>query len=305
MRGNYKMDKTCSLTDAVKSIPSGAHVSLSGFAITRCNIAFAAEIIRQNIHDLTISQCVGAMDTDLLVGAKMAKHVIYGGGSLDRFGRLARVNEAIEEGSITADEFSSLSVTFRYLAGALGIHFIPIRSIYGSDLYKKLQDAASKDIATMNDPFTGNTWLVLKPLQPDVAVVQVQAADPEGNAWLKGPRWDNTEQVKASTRTILITEKLVSTEEIRQKAEQIVIPGLYVSHVVELPFSAHPTAVFGEYDYDADHFKLYAKAALTKEGFEKYVQKYVFEAGSHAGYLEMIGGKDRLDQIKADKIKGY
>jgi len=299
------MDKTCSLSDAVKSIPSGSHVSLSGFAITRCNIAFAAEIIRQNIHDLTISQCVGALDTDLLVGAKMVKHVIYGGGSLDRFGRLARVNQAIEEKSIIADEFSSLSVTFRYLAGALGIPFIPIRSIYGSDLYKKLQEAGSEDIATMTDPFTGETWLVLKPLRPDVAVVQVQAADQEGNAWLKGPRWDNAEQVRAAERTIVITEKIVSTEEIRQYPEQIVIPGLYVSHVVELPFSAHPSAVFGEYDYDANHFKMYAKAALTKEGFQEYLQKYILEPKSHEEYLKLIGGEKRLEQLKADKTLGY
>lgn len=299
------MDKTCSLQEAVKSIPNGSHVSLSGFAITRCNIAFAHELIRQNIHDLTISQCVGALDTDLLVGAKIVKKVIYGGGSLDRFGRLARVNKAIEDGSIIADEFSSLSVTFRYLAGGLGIPFIPIRSIYGSDLYHKLQEAGSEDIATMKDPFTGDSWLVLKPLHPDVAVVQVQAADAEGNAWLMGPRWDNVEQVKASKRTILITEKIVSTEEIREKAEQIAIPGLYVSHVVELPFSAHPTAVFGEYDYDADHFRMYAKAALTEEGFEEYLQKYILGVKSHEEYLELIGGEHRLAQIKADKTKGY
>ena len=299
------MNKTCSLKEAVKSIPSGSHVALSGFAITRCNTAFAHELIRQNIHDLTISQCVGAFDTDILVGAKAVKRVIYGGGSLDRFGRLARVNKAIEEGSIIADEFSSLSVTFRYLAGGLGLPFIPIRSIYGSGLYHKLQEEGSEAIATIEDPFTGETWLVLKPLLPDVTVVQVQAADEEGNAWLIGPRWDNVEQVKAGKRTILITEKIVSTEEIRKRAEQIVIPGLYVSHVVELPFSSHPSAVFGEYDYDAEHFRMYAKAALTEEGFEEYLQKYILGVKSHEEYLELIGGDERLAQIKADEIKGY
>lgn len=304
-KGNYKMDKTCSLTEAVKSIQNDSHVSLSGFAITRCNIAFAAEVIRQNIQDLTISQCVGAMDTDLLVGAKVVKRVIYGGGSLDRFGRLSRVNQAIEEGSIIADEFSSLSITFRYLAGALGIPFIPIRSINGSDLQSKLQQAGSQDLAKIEDPFSGETWLVLKPIQPDVAVVQVTAADPEGNAQINGPRWDNTEQVRAAKRTIVITEKMVTTEEIRKFAEKTVIPGLYVSHVVELPFSAHPTSVFGEYDYDAEQIKAYAKAALTKDGFAEYLQDYVFEVGSHEGYLEKIGGNQRLAQLKADQILGY
>ena len=299
------MDKTCSLTEAVKSIKSGSHIALSGFAITRCNIAFASEIIRQNIHDLTLSQCVGAMDTDLLVGAKMAKRVIYGGGSLDRFGRLSRLNRAIENRSVVADEFSSLSITFRYLAGALGLPFIPIRSINGSDLYKKLNKAEEKDIADITDPFSGDRWLVLKPLHPDVAVVQVQVADREGNAWIQGPRWDNAEQVRASKRTIVLAEKLVSTEEIRRSAERTIIPALFVSHVVELSFGAHPTSVIGEYDYDADQIKAYAEAAKTDEGFEEYLQKFVHKAGSHEGYLEAIGGKPRLDEIKADEKLGY
>lgn len=299
------MDKTCSLTDAVKSIKSGSHIALSGFAITRCNIAFASEIIRQNIHDLTLSQCVGAMDTDLLVGAKMAKRVIYGGGSLDRFGRLSRLNRAIENGTVVADEFSSLSITFRYLAGALGLPFIPIRSINGSDLFNKLNQADDKDIAEITDPFSGERWLVLKPLLPDVAVVQVQVADREGNAWIQGPRWDNTEQVRASKRAIVLTEKLVSTEEIRKYAEKTVIPALFVSHVVELPYGAHPTSVIGEYDYDAEQIKVYAEAAKTDEDFEEYLQKYVYEVGSHEGYLKLIGGQSRLDEIKADKELGY
>ena len=83
------MAEVTTLADAVASIPSGSHVALSGFAITRCTMAFAREIIRQRIKSLTISQCVGAMDVDMLVGAGGVERIIYGGGSLDRFGRLA------------------------------------------------------------------------------------------------------------------------------------------------------------------------------------------------------------------------
>ena len=55
-------------------------------------MAFAHEVIRQGLKGLTISQCVGAMDADLLVGGGAVDRLIYGGGSLDRFGRLACVN---------------------------------------------------------------------------------------------------------------------------------------------------------------------------------------------------------------------
>ena len=53
-----------------------------------------------------------------------------------------------------------------------------------------------------------------------------------------GPRWDNVEQVKASKRTIVITEHIVPADVIRRQPERTVIPGLLVSHVVEQPFSA-------------------------------------------------------------------
>lgn len=299
------MSKVCSLAEAVSTIPSGSHVSLPGFAITRCAMAFAHEVVRQGITDLTLSQCVGAMDADLLVGAGAVKKLIYGGGSLDRFGRLGNINRGIENHTLDADEYSSLSIAFRYLAGALGVPFMPIRSLRGSDLLTQLEKKESGDIASVDDPFTGNNWLVLKPLIPDVAVVQVQTADAEGNAWIMGPLWDNTEQVKAANRTIVITERIVSTEVIRQNPENTVISGLLVSHVVEQPFSCYPTAVYREYDYDAAHMEQYVSAYSTPENFKKYLEEYVLSTRDHWQFLDKIGGAKRLQELKADLILGY
>jgi len=299
------MAKLSTLAEAVASIPRGAHVALSGFAITRCTMAFAREVIRQGITELTVSQCVGAMDADILVGAGAVERIVYGGGSLDRFGRLNCVNRGIEQGILVAEEYSSLSMAFRYLAGSLGLPFIPIRSLRGSDIFKRLQEVAPSEIAYVDDPFTGDDWLVLKPLVPDVAVVQVQAADEDGNAWILGPRWDNEEQVKASKRTVVITERLVPTEAIRRDPERTVIPGFRVSHVVHLPFAAHPTSVYRAYDYDADHIRQYVDASRTPEGFQKYLDKYVYGVDDQWSYLELVGGTRHLTGLTADPILGY
>jgi acyl CoA:acetate/3-ketoacid CoA transferase alpha subunit len=274
-------------------------------AITRCTMAFAREVIRQGIKNLTISQCVGAMDADMLVGAGAVTRMIYGGGSLDRFGRLNCVNRGIEEGTLAAEEYSSLSVAFRYLAGALGIPFMPIRSLRGSSLLDQLKERSGSNISSIIDPFTGETWPVLKPLNPDVAVVQVQVADREGNAWIMGPRWDNTEQVRASQRTIVIAERIVSDETIRQNAERTVIPGLFVSHVVELPFSAHPTSVYRTYDYDGGQIQAYVEATRTPETFRAYLDQYVYGVKDHWEYLESIGGLAHLSSLQADPVLGY
>lgn len=299
------MSKLTSLKEAVASIPSGSHLALSGFAITRCTMALAREIIRQGIQGLTISQCVGAMDADLLVGAGAVKRIIYGGGSLDRFGRLANVNRGIEDGSLLAEEYSSLSIAFRYLAGSLGQPFMPIRSLRGSDVLRQIEERHPSDVASITDPFTGDQWLVLKPLLPDVAVVQVQIADEEGNAWIQGPRWDNVEQAKASRRTIVITEKVVSGDVIRQNAERTVIPGLLVSHVVELPFAAHPTSVYGVYDYDSEQIERYVEANRTPDTFRAYLDQHVYSLKDHWEYLDMVGGLRRLSSLWADPILKY
>jgi len=299
------MAKLSTLAEAVASISCEAHVALSGFAITRCTMAFAREVIRQGIRGLMVSQCVGAMDADMLAGAGAVERIVYGGGSLDRFGRLNCVNRGIEEGTLVAEEYSSLSMAFRYLAGSLGLPFIPIRSLRGSDVLRRLQEVASSEIGHVDDPFTGDDWLVLKPLVPDVAVVQVQAADEDGNAWILGPRWDNEEQVKASKRAIVITERLVPTEAIRRAPERTVIPGFRVSHVVHLPFAAHPTSVYRAYDYDADHIRQYANASKTPEGFLKYLDEYVYGVKNHWDYLELVGGMKHLTDLTADPILGY
>ena len=268
-------------------------------------MAFAREIIRQGIKGLTLSQCLGGMDTDMLVGAGAVDRLIYGGGSLDRFGRLAFVNAGIEGGSLRAELYSSLSITFRFLAGSLGMPFIPIRSLVGSDLLSRLQEGAAGDIAFVNDPFSGDRWLVLKPLVPDVAIVQVQAADEEGNCIIHGPKWDNSELVRASKRTIVIAEHIVSGDAIRKQPELCAIPGLLVSHVVDLPFSAHPTCVYREYDYDAEEINRYVAAQKSPQKFRDYLDKYVFGVKDHGEYIELVGGLRRLGTLRADPNLGY
>ncbi|MBI4790681.1 MAG: CoA transferase subunit A [Chloroflexi bacterium] len=299
------MSKVATLSEAVASIPSGSHLALSGFAITRCNMAFAREVIRQGIRGLTISHCVGAMDGDLLVGAGAVERLIYGGGSLDRFGRLSCVNRGIENGSLCAEEYTSLSIAFRYLAGSLGLPFIPIRSLRGSDLFERLQEQDGSKTAMIADPFTGEQWLVLKPLVPDVAIVQVQVADEEGNASIFGPRWDNAEQARAAKRTIVIAEEIASTEMTRRNPEQVAIPGFLVSHVVHLPFGAHPSSVYRVYDYDAEEIERYAEAMNKPESVKAYLDQYVYGVKDHWEYLERVGGMKRLDALRADLLLGY
>ena len=113
-------DKVKAVADVVRTIPDGSLIALGGFAVARNVITVVHELIRQQKKDLTLSQCVMGMDTDLLVGAGLVRRLIIGGGSLDRFGPVHCVNRARESGSVESHDYSSLTLCFRYLAGALG-----------------------------------------------------------------------------------------------------------------------------------------------------------------------------------------
>ena len=290
-----------SLEAAAALVRDGDHLALSGFACARNAVAFSHELIRQGRRDLTLSACILGLDADLLVGAGCVRRVIYGGGSLDRFGQLQRVNEAIEQGRLEVEYTSSLAVCFRYLAGALGLPFMPIKSLLGSDLLTDQHDTTRE----LECPFTGEPLLLLRAMQPDLAVVQVQLADAEGNARLLGPRWDNNEALKAARQVIVVTEELVPSELIRRQPELTVVPGLRVSAVVPLAYGAHPTSLYGCYDYDAEHLASYASRTRSQAGFDAYLAEYVLEPTSHVEYLEKVGGVRALTALRADPVLGY
>lgn len=299
-------DKVKSAAEVVQTIPSGAHIALGGFAIARNVIVVVHELIRQNKRDLTISQGVVGLDTDLLVGAGLVKRLIMGGGSLDRFGPVPNVNRARETKSLVCEDYTSLSMCFRYLAGALGLSFIPIKSLLASEVLERLEAGpGAENVKRMKCPFTGEEYVLLRALTPDVSLVHVQVADRAGNCQIDGPRWENEEQAKSGRRLIVIAEEIVPTEFIQRSPERTIIPGHRVEAVIHQPFGAMPTAVFGRYDYDAEHLRLYVEHANEPKRYQDYLKKFVFDCRDHAEYLDKLGGAKRMAQLKADPALGY
>ena len=298
--------KIKSAAEVVGSIPDRSHIALGGFAIARNVIAIVHELIRQGKRDLVVSQGVAGLDTDLLVGAGAVSRLIIGGGSLDRFGPVHCINRAREQGSLEWEDWTSLSLCFRYLAGALGISFIPIKSLIASEILDRLEHGpGAGDVKRMQCPFTGETYIAMRALEPDVSFVHVQIADAEGNCRIDGPRWENEEQAKAAKRLIVIAEEIVPTDEIRKEPERTIIPGHRVEAVIHQPWGAHPTAVFGCYDYDAAHLKLYVEHSKRADRIGGYIDTYIRGTKDHWDYLQKSGGLAHLSSLKAMRILGY
>ncbi len=299
------MSKLVSLAEAAASVPDGCTLALGGFVVARCAAAFARELVRQRRRHLTVTQAIVGFDTDLLAAGDCIDRLVYGGGSLDHFGLVIAINRAIEQGRIVPEAYSTLTVSLRYLAGALGMPYLPTYSLLGSDVLARLEEVAPENVRRGTDPFSGEPLLLLRALQPDVLAVHVQQADDEGNARIYGPYWDNDEAVKAAKRVIVLAEEIVSTDYLRQQPELTRVSGLHVDMVVHLPYGAHPTSCYRWYDYDADHLREYVAAAKDPAALERYLERYVYSVDDHYGYLERVGGLARLSALRADPVYGY
>ncbi len=297
--------KVVSLAEAAASVEDGSVLALGGFVVARCAAAFARELVRQRRRGLTLTQALVGFDSDILAAGGAIDRLVYGGGSLDHFGLVIAINRAIEQGRIVPEAYSTLTMSLRYLAGALGVPYMPTRSLLGSDVLTRLQEGAPDNVRLTTCPFTDEPLLLLRALQPDVAVVHVQQADAEGNARIYGPTWDNDEALKAARRVIVLAEEIVSTEYLRQQPELTALAGLRVDMVVHVPYGAHPTSCYRYYDYDADHLREYVAAAREPAALERYLERYVHGVEDHFAYLERVGGLARLSQLRADPGLGY
>lgn len=297
--------KIMNLADAVKEIPNGAEIAFGGFAITRSPVAFICELIRQKKKDLDVYQSIVCMATDMLVGAGAVKKLSYGGGSLDRFGRMERINAAFENDTIDAREFSGLSLTYRFLAGSLGIPFIPTKILLGTDILENLFKKKDESVMLSTSPYDSNDkFLFIKALQPDYAVIHAPYADEKGNVIIDGPVWD-LEMGKAAKKLYVTVDQIVSNEFIKMHPEKVVIPNVCTHAVIEVPYGAYPTSVYKMYDYDSDMLTKYAKINKKQEDFDLFIKEFVLGTKDHNEFLEKCGGLSALNKIKADPVFGY
>ena len=180
----------------------------------------------------------------------------------------------------------------RFLAGSMGMPFLPTASLLGSDLLERLP------AREMECPLTGERLVAVPACQPEVAFIHVHRADLEGNAQVTGPVYMDLEFARAAKTVIVTAEEIVPTDEIARCADRTVIPGFLVDAVVEVPYGAYPGECYGLYEADFDHFAGYVEMVNEGRaaGVEEYLRRHVDEAGSHPGLLDLVGASTLLEQ---------
>jgi acyl CoA:acetate/3-ketoacid CoA transferase alpha subunit len=285
------IDKLMTEQEAVsRFVYDGCYIGTELYGTVRCPMSLTREVIRQHKKDLRVcGQGVAELDLWLAAGLVKKLDITYIG--LEVYGTSYALRRAVESGQVeTCVEWSNGAISWRMKAAAMGVPFIPVRSMLGSDTFNY---SAAK---VVNDPFTGLPVCLLPALILDVGLIHVHRADRFGNAQIDGITGFAFEMARASKRLIISAEEIVPTEEIRKYPDRTIIPYYLVDAVVHAPFGSHPGEMAYLYERDDVVYREWIEASKTPEGAQAYLDKYVYGVKDHQAYLDLIG-KARLDQL--------
>lgn len=278
------VDKRMSEAEAVsRFIHDGDYIGTELYGTVRCPMSLVNEIVRQGKKDLRIAG-QGVFELDMLLGAHLVKALDITYIGLEVYGVSECLRREVESGRVeTCVDWSNAGITWRFKAAAMGVPFLPVRSMLGSDTLKY---SAAKVVQC---PFTGDPIALLPALILDVGLVHVHRADKYGNAQIDGISGFSAEMARASRRLIISTEEIVDTEFIRQRPDRTIIPYFLVDAVVEAPFGSHPGEMCYLYRRDEPHIKSWVEATKEESTTQAYLKKYIYDLKDHREYLELVG----------------
>ena len=294
-------NKVMTAAEAVnRFVAAGATVGIGGQTTGRVSMALAHEIVRQGKKDLTLVGCSMSVSMDIIVGAGLAKRTECGTGNLELFGTTMRWRRAIEEGRLEVEDYSHLAMALRFLAGSLGLPFMPSKSLLGSDILNKKSFDGHKPFELIDNPWNPGEPVVLLPaMSPDVSIIHAQKADATGNVVIEGFTSHEPEMARASRSVIVSCEEVVSSDVIRTDADRTTIPYIYVDAVVEQPWGAYPTSTYRHYEHDDAHLRHYQSCARAGgDAYRDYLQKYVYDCATFAEFLNKAAGSERLSELR-------
>lgn len=288
------------LAEAVRTyVPEGQELFIGGFAYSD-PMALAHELIRQKRRHLYVMKTSGGVLVDQLVGAGCVDklllcHVWNSVGPVPAH----CFRRAIEQGyphPIAIEEMSFGAFTSALIAGGCGLPFMPTTPVQGAGHFAQRTFLPNK-FAVVENPFDGRSVCVVPPLRPALGVFHVHRTDRFGNAQLFGPTAEMRYAIAACQKVIVIAEEIVDTDVVRETPEATIAPGFMVEAVVVEPWAAHPTDSYRYYLRDLDHHALYGRLSKTVEGYQDYLDEWVFGCPTHHDLLAKLA-PDRVQALQ-------
>jgi glutaconate CoA-transferase subunit A len=236
-------------------------------------MAVVRELIRKKSKNLRLLGVpVLGLCADLLIGAGCVAEVESSAVSLGEAGLAPRFSEAAEKGEIVVRDATCPAVHTALQAAEKGVPFMPLRGVLGSDLVKQRHDwrVSPNPFSSAEDPI-----LLVPAIAPDIALFHARWADEAGNVWV-GRRRELATIAHAAKRSFVTFEESKPGDMLD---DELLAPGVisatYVSALAPAKRGAWPLGIAGVYDIDDAHLAHYAKAARTREGFQRYLDEFV------------------------------
>jgi acyl CoA:acetate/3-ketoacid CoA transferase alpha subunit len=278
------VNKVMTEQDAIsRFVEDGDYLAYDQNVAVRGPTSLFREIIRQRKKDLWIAAKFTWADASLLAAGGCVSKIDVGwmatGGVLD---------QAVRKGEIKLIEWSNGALAYRFLAGSLGVPFLPMRYLVGTDTFT--QSGAK----TVEDPYTGQRICLVPALYPDVSLIHVHQCDIYGNARVMGAGVAPMEIAMCSKKLIISTEEIIDHEAIRRQPQRTTIPYYLVD------------AVAGLYGGEIEHWLEFAAAQMQGKT-DEYLEKWVFSVSSHEEMLDKrVGAKKLLQLRQAETVReGY
>ena len=289
-------EKVISLDEAAALVKDGETVGIGGSTLSRTPMAMVWALIRARKKQLTCARSITSSEGDLLFASGACNHIMTSWFSQGIVWGVSKVmRHHVESGKARFDEWSHMAMGMRFRAGAMGVPFLPMRSMLGSDVLR-----LRPEVREMDCPFTGDKLLLVPALNPDVAIIHVPRCDAYGNAQMDGLQFMDIDLAMAADRVILTTERIVSNNQIRRAPDQTKIPFFAVEAVVEVPFGCAPHECSGAYEPLFEHMDYYT-SLVNKDpvkGMGEYLERYVYDPKSWTDYLGLLGLGELLDAAR-------
>ncbi len=280
--------KIFSMREAVSQfIEDGDSVVMGAALEAAIPFALGHEIIRQGKKDLTLIGPISDMLFDQMIGSGCVKKVIAAWVGNVIMGVGYNMRRAVENGiprKIQVEDYTNFTMSLALHAGALGIPFIPTKSLLGTGMM--IEGQSFKE---MECPYTQEKLALIPALKPDVAIVQAQRADDEGNTHFWGGQGVTKEAALAARKVIVVVEEIVSKKAIQRDPNRTLIPGFLVSAVIPEPWGAHPSPMQGYYNRDHEKYRTYYHESKDRGGYLKWLEAVVLGVKDRGEYLQLLG----------------
>lgn len=266
-------EKVLTLEEAADMIEDNSSIAIGGMSFHRAPMALVREMVRQGKRKLSLIGREEGLSFDLLIGAGCVESVKAAYIGFENMGLAPNFRTKVEGGELKFEEHACQSIVAGLRASAMGLPFLPSRGFLGSDL---MEIHEGEDFMAIDSPFTDEKLVAVRAIEPDLAIIHAQMADPYGNTCIIGQMFEDDLMVKAAKYVIVTVEDVVGTDDVRKNPEKTTLPHFMVDGVVKAPRGSYPCSCYCYYDADMGHFKEYLDLCKEKK-FEEYLDRYVWE----------------------------